>query len=71
MVPPDGTRITAAHYAFLASLYTFSRSLPRIPLCAAFCTLCRTSGHFLHRGLLRQHFFFGLAKSSFFTHAFR
>ena len=52
-------------------LYTLSRSLPRTPASSALRTLCSTTGQRLHRGLLRQHFFFGLADSSFFTHAFR
>lgn len=52
------------YQALRARLKTFSRSLPWTPWCAAFWTLCSTSGHRLHRGLLRQHFFFGFAPAS-------
>ena len=42
-----------------ARLKTLSKSVPLMPLSSALRTLCSTSGQRLHRGLLRQHFFFG------------
>jgi hypothetical protein len=35
-----------------------------MPINSALRTLCSTTGHFLQRGLLRQHFFFGLMSSN-------
>ena len=58
---PHGTPENRFDQAFRALLCTFSRSLPRTPLSSALRTLCSTRGHFLQRGLLRQHFFFGVS----------
>src|SRR5882724_3341481 len=45
---------------FRVRLNTFSSSLPRAPASSALRTSCSTTGQRLHRGLLRQHFSFGL-----------
>ena len=53
-----------SHARRRARLNTFASSLPRSPLRSALRTLCTTTGQRLQRGLLRQHFFFGLRSAS-------
>ena len=50
-----------------ARLKTFSNSLPRMPLSSALRTLLTTTGQRVHRGLLRQHFFFAFEDTSLLT----
>jgi hypothetical protein len=54
-----------ASHALRARSNTFCSFLPRMPFCSALWTLCNTSGHRLHLGLERQHFFFGFAVAYF------
>src|ERR1700754_1590340 len=80
MIDTSNLRWTNSRYAdvlrgrqdFLVRLKTFSRSLPRSPDSSALRTLCRTTGQRLQRGLLRQHFFFGLIPTNLldFTETF-
>src|SRR4051794_27894147 len=56
--------VLRGRHEFLVRLNTFSRSLPRTPDSSALRTLCSTTGQRLHRGLLRQHFFFGLSPAN-------
>jgi hypothetical protein len=60
-----GSRLSVARdHLRRARSNTFVSFLPRIPLRSAFRTWWMTTGHRLHLGVLRQHFFFGLRSNS-------